>query len=96
MLLSIPGKVLTRIILERLKTALDKKLRDEQAGFRRDRSYTDHIATMKIIIEQSLEWQSPVYSVFVDSLKAFDSIDRETIGKLMQHHGFPPKFITII
>ena len=96
MLLSIPGKVLTRIILERLKTALDKKLRDEQAGFRQDRSCTDHIATMRIIIEQSLEWQSPLYSVFVDFQKAFDSIDRETIWKLMQHYGFPPKFITII
>nr|KAG5704722.1 hypothetical protein BaRGS_005178 [Batillaria attramentaria] len=59
MLLSIPGKVLTRIILERLKTALDKTLREEQAGFRNDRSCTDHIATMRIIIEQSLEWQTP-------------------------------------
>nr|KAG5701607.1 hypothetical protein BaRGS_019296 [Batillaria attramentaria] len=62
MLLSIPGKVLTRIILERLKTALDKTLREEQAGFRNDRSCTDHIATMRIIIEQSLEWQTPLYS----------------------------------
>ena len=96
MLLSIPGKVLTRIILERRKTALDKKLRDEQAGFRQNRSCTDHIATMRIIIEQSLEWQSPLYSVFVDFQKAFDSIDRETIWKLMQHYGSPPKFITII
>ena len=66
MLLSIPGKVLTRIILERLKT------------------------------EQSLEWQSPLYSVFVDFQKAFDSIDREAIWKLIQHYGFPPKFTTII
>ena len=51
---------------------------------------------MKIIIEQSLEWQSPLYSVFVDIQKAFDNIDRETIWKLMQHYGFPPKFITIV
>nr|KAG5685711.1 hypothetical protein BaRGS_027976 [Batillaria attramentaria] len=79
MLLSIPGKVLTRIILERLKTALDKTLREEQAGFRNDRSCTDHIATMRIIIEQSLEWQTPLYSTFVDFQKAFDSVDREVI-----------------
>ena len=51
---------------------------------------------MRIIIEQSLVWQSPLYSVFVDFQKAFDSIDRETMWKLMQHYGFPPKFITII
>ena len=59
MLLSIPGKVLTRIILKQLKTALDKKLRDEQAGCCQDRSCTDHIAIMRIIIEQSLEWAEP-------------------------------------
>ena len=51
---------------------------------------------MRIIIKQSLEWQSPLYSVFVDFQKAFDNIDRETIWKLMQHYGFPSKFITII
>lgn len=33
MLLSIPGKILSRIILERLKIALDKRFWDEQAGF---------------------------------------------------------------
>ena len=79
MLLSIPGKVLTRIMLERLKTALDKRLRVEQAGFRQDCSCTDHIATMRIIIEQSLEWQTPLYTVFVDFQKAFDSVDRDVI-----------------
>nr|KAG5690574.1 hypothetical protein BaRGS_009236 [Batillaria attramentaria] len=91
-----PGKVLTRIILERPKTALDKTLREEQAGFRNDRSCTDHIATMRIIIEQSLEWQTPLYSTFVDFQKAFDSVDREVIWKLMSHYGFPPKFVNII
>ena len=96
MLLSIPGKVLSRIILERLKNALDKTLRDEQAGFRQDRSCTDHIATMRIIIEQSLEWQTPLYTVFVDFQKAFDSVDRDVIWRLMYHYGFPPKFVTII
>ena len=90
MLLSIPSKILTRIILERIKKALDETLREEQAGFRQDRSCTDHIATLRIIIEQSLEWETPLYSVFVDFQKAFDSVDRDVIWRLMQHYGFPP------
>lgn len=96
MLLSIPSKVLTRIILERMKEALDKELRAEQAGFRQDRSCTDHIATLRIIIEQCAEWQSPLYMTFIDFEKAFDSVDRETIWKLMQHYGIPQKLINII
>ena len=34
-LLSVPGKVLNRIILERMKE-VDKTVREEQAGFRQD------------------------------------------------------------
>ena len=90
MVLSVPSKILTKIILERLKKALDKTLREEQAGFRQDRSCTDNIATLRIIIEQSLEKQSPLYSVFVDLQKVFDSVDRDVIWRLMQHYGFPP------
>ncbi|WP_353806131.1 hypothetical protein, partial [Acinetobacter baumannii] len=44
-LLSIRGKVLTGIILNRLRDALDTRLRAEQAGFRRNSSCVDHIAT---------------------------------------------------
>ena len=36
MLLSVHGKVLNRVILDRLKTGADAKLRDHQAGFRKD------------------------------------------------------------
>ena len=37
-LLSLPRKIFTRIILERIRTAVDEKLRDEPAGFRAGRS----------------------------------------------------------
>ena len=38
MLLNMASKVFCRVILERVKTALDKMLRDEQAGFRAGRT----------------------------------------------------------
>ena len=40
-LLSVPGKVFNRILLDRMKDEVDKILRDHQAGFRKDRSCTD-------------------------------------------------------
>ncbi|XP_078357393.1 uncharacterized protein LOC144642296 [Oculina patagonica] len=95
-LLSVPGKVLNRILLERMKAAVDNQLRDQQAGFRQDRSCTDHIATLRIIVEQSLEWNSALYVNFIDYEKAFDSVDRETLWKLLKHYGIPEKIITLI
>ena len=48
-----PHKLLNEIWRE--EKIPDSLLRDEQAGFRRERSCTDQIATLRIIIEQSLE-----------------------------------------
>ena len=96
MLLSVPGKVLNRILLERMKEAVDPKLRDQQAGFRKNRSCADQIASLRIIVEQSLEWNSPLYVNFIDYEKAFDSVDRETLWKLLRHYGVPQKIISLI
>ena len=43
------------MILERLNGPVDLKQRDHQAGSRQDRSCTDQIRTLHIIIEQSIE-----------------------------------------
>ncbi|XP_073695611.1 uncharacterized protein [Garra rufa] len=95
-LLSVPGKVFNRILLERIKDAVDQQLRDEQAGFRQNRSCTDQIATLRIIVEQSLEWNTPLYINFVDYEKAFDSVDRGTLWKLLRHYGIPAKVVNLI
>ena len=50
MLLSVPSKVLNRIILERVREAVNPKLRDQKTGFRRNRSCTDQVASLRIIV----------------------------------------------
>ena len=91
MLLSVPGKVLNRIILEILKNEVDNILRDHQACFSQDRGCIDHIATLRIIVEQSMEFDSSLYIHFVDYEKAFDSLDRDKLWKLLRHYGIPEK-----
>ena len=90
------AKVLCRVLLNRMKGAVNTKLRDEQAGFRKGRSYTDRIATLRIIVEQSAEWQSSVYICFVDFQKTFDSIHRQTLWKLLRRYGLLLKVVNII
>ncbi|KAK7109158.1 hypothetical protein V1264_013249 [Littorina saxatilis] len=94
--LKIAGKVFSRLLLNRLKDAVDPQLRDHQAGFRKDRSCTDQIATLRIILEQSQEWNSSLYVNFIDYEKAFDSVDRQSLWKLLRHHGVPEKITNII
>ena len=44
------------------------------AGFRAAKSYSDHIFTLRQIIEQSVEWNSALYIKFIDYEKVLDSI----------------------
>lgn len=50
MLPSVANKVLYKIILERMKDSLDDRLRNEQAGFRKERSCCVQIATLRLLI----------------------------------------------
>jgi hypothetical protein len=68
----------------------------EQTGFRPNRSCIDQINTLRVIIEQSLQFQSPLYLLFVDYQKAFDSVDRRWIWKALEERGLPNKFIKLI
>ncbi|VDP60649.1 unnamed protein product [Schistosoma curassoni] len=79
-----------------MKDCVDVQLRDQQAKFRKDRSCTDQIATLWIIVEQSIEWNSSLYINFIDYEIAFDSVDRTTLWKLLRHYGVPQKIVTII
>ena len=66
MLLNRASTVFCQVILEPIKIALNEKLREEQAGFRAGRSGTDRIATLRIIVKQSIKWQSSLYINFID------------------------------
>ena len=95
-LLSITSKVFSRVILNRIYTALDQMLRKDQAGFRTGRSCGEHIFTLQQIIKQCQEWKTLCYVYFIDFEKAFDGIHRESLWCILRHYGIPCKIVTII
>ena len=90
------SKSFNKIILERMKSTVETKLRNHQTGFRKEWLRTDQTTTLYIIVEQSLEWNSSLLVNFVDFEKAFDSLDRKCLWRLVEHCGIPPKYINII
>ena len=65
-------------------------------GFRQSKSTSDQIATLRIIVEQSLEWRTPLYINFIDYQKAFDSLNRNTLWDLMASYGIPGEIISLV
>ena len=51
-LLSIPGKLFTRVLLTRVLSKIRDSRRPQQAGFMPNRSTTDHIPALRMLIEK--------------------------------------------
>ena len=50
-LLSIVGKILGRIVIDRIRNGVDERLRKEQAGYRRGTGTTEQVFILRNIIE---------------------------------------------
>ena len=97
-LLPVISKIFLKVIHSRISEKMEEenKIQEEQAGFRAGRSCTDQIFTLRNIIEQCHEWRFPLFINFVDFSKAFDSIHRDTLWKILSTYGIPPKLISMI
>ena len=97
-LLSIAGKVLARVLLNRLNERLEQSglLPESQYGFRKDRRTTDMIFTARQLQEKCQEQNMDLYMAFVDLSKAFDTVSREGLWKIMAKFGCPTKFIAMV
>ena len=80
------SKMFCRMLLERIKDDVNKRLRKEQAGFRPERSTMEQIFILKNILNRRM------YTHFADFEKAFDSVHRESLSSSMRTYvpRYPP------
>ena len=95
-LVSVGSKLLCNTMLDRLRIAVDKVLREEQCGFEKDRGCVDQIFTLRLIIEKCLSCQTPLVLSFIDYEQAFNSVDRRALAKVLFVCGIPGKYIKVI
>ena len=78
-LLSVPSKILAKIIIQRIADTVDQQLRREQAGSQKRKEMYRADLHLAYITEQCIEWQRQLCINFVDFEKAFDSVHRESL-----------------
>jgi hypothetical protein len=69
---------------------------DHQCGFRRNRSTTDHIFSIRQILEKKWEYNEAVHPLVIDFKKAFDSVRREVLYNILMEFGIPIKLERLI
>jgi hypothetical protein len=95
-LLSAPGKVFARVLLNRLKNLSERILPETQFGFRPDRGTCEAIFSVRQLQEKSREQGRQLYLCFVDLEKAFDSVPREALWVVLGKLGCTEKFVRLL
>lgn len=95
-LLDTSYKILSNILLTRLKPYGEEIVGEYQAGFRAGRSTVDQIHTIKQIMEKSYEFNQDLFMLFIDYKQAHDSMVREELCIAIEDLGVPIKLIKLI
>jgi len=67
-----------------------------QCGIRRNRSTIDHIFCIRQILGKKWEYNEEVHQLFIDFKKAYDSVWREVLYKILIEFGIPRKRVRLI
>eukprot|EP00662_Eupelagonemidae_sp_cell21_P017359 gene17359-biopygen53959 len=97
-LISVPGKILAQLIVQRLTPVTESVLSETTNGFRPGRGCDDVVAFVRDLLEQvnSVKTNSSLHTIFVDLKRCFDSLSRTGIWAVLERLGVPPKMLSVI
>ena len=95
-LLDVVGKVLASVIQTRLQSVAADFLPESQCGFRRGRSCTDMVFSVRQFLEKTIEHDCKGFFVFIDLKKAYDSVPRDCLWEVLSRAGIPAPMLAVI
>ena len=95
-LTSIAAKIYNVRLRNRIEPKIDNILWKNQNGFRRNRSTTSQILTIRRILEGVRAKNLQATLLFVDFTKAFDSIHRGKMEQILLAYGLPKETVAAI
>lgn len=90
------AKMYNRMILNRLRSTIDPHLRDNQNGFREGRTTLAQILALQRIIEEVKRNNLAAVLCFIDFRKAFNSVHRGMLMKVLKAYDVPPNLLRAI
>ena len=88
-LIDVLCKLLSSVFASRLNEHIEKVGLQEQAGFTPKRGCDDGTTTLKLTLQNLSATEQEAYVLFVDLVKAFDSVNREMLWLVLAKMGIP-------
>eukprot|EP00111_Clytia_hemisphaerica_P013338 TCONS_00039146-protein len=95
-LTQVAAKLYNRLILNRIRPEIDQKLRFNQNGFRPSRSTSSQVLALRRLVEEVNNHNVEAVLTFIGFKEAFDSINRESMFKILLAYGIPDKHVNAI
>ena len=97
-LTSILSKVFVHVLKSRLTKWADENnlLSEMQAGFRKGYSTIDNVFVLYNVIQRQLQKRKKLYVAYVDFRKAFDTVNRDALWKILERNGVGGHMINIL
>ena len=89
-------KLFATVLYARLAPSLHKVQPPDQAGFRPNHRYEDHLTVYRILEQRCREWGVPLYISTIDFTKAFDSMKHSAIWNSLRYCGIKPAYVTLL
>ena len=89
-------KIYNALLSNRIEPKIGNTLRKNQNGFRRNRSTTSQILTIRQVLEDVHAKNLEATILFVNIAKAFDSIHREKMEQILIAYGLPKETVAVI
>ena len=92
----IAAKCISSIIATRLTKYLTTFGIDEQCGSLFGKGCADATFSLKLALQTIREHNQEAFALFVDLVKAYDTVNRELLWKILQKLGIPPQMIKVL
>ena len=96
MLLETAYKIVSILLLNRLRPIAESLNYEQQCGFRPGRGCNDAVFTVKMAMKKRREHSKETWILFLDLVKAFDRVPRELLWQLLEKFGVPPKLVRLL
>ena len=83
------SKILLQIIKRRITPMIERKVSENQLGFRRGRGTREGIFQVRQLGERLIEMNRKLYMAFIDYSKAFDRVQHKMLMEVMKRAGLP-------
>ena len=95
-LLDVASKIFSSVLVARMGVVMEKFGFDAQAGFRWDRGTIDGLFTTFVGLSKRKEHGLETWALFIDLVKAFDTVPREALFAVLRRFGLPDHFVKVV